>query len=482
MGTVSLTNFPDVGTVSELRNPPDGTVSKADNISGVTLGNNIEGLLATALVRLEEGGIDGVGSVTAWNNSGTGGASYDLDTVVGTGANLKPHPTGSILGYGASGDFASTPNSAAVSVLGDIDIRWYGYLDAVAPAAAEAFGSKFLNTGGNRSYFFGLNTNGTLQSVTSADGVATITSDSTAAPSITAGTLSQLRFTLDVDDGLGNHVVRFWEGAIDPSNPDVILNDGSRWDQVGDPITTAGTTSLFNSTAVLEIGSRFSGTQRLLNGSTSRFQVFDGIDGTKVADANPALDYTVPDATSFVSSDTGETWTLNGNTFIQNSGHKVAHSIGGAGLETTVGQTINSPATVFAISRSSNADPSGNTYIFDARSNGAARMAVFNTNGAPEKYALFQGAQLTGPDFDADPHVITCQFNGDLTSKITVSGNGSVTGNAGAFDFDFGSIFVTTNGTGGWGGNIQALIVFDSALSEDEITSLQNYFEQEYNL
>src|SRR3546814_8634229 len=79
----------------------------------------------------------------------------------------------------------------------------------------------------------------------SSDGATvTGTKDSTDQVSPDAGGRLAVRATLDVNDGAGNNVVTFYTApAID-----------GPWEQLGNPVTTAGTTSIFNSTSSLKVG------------------------------------------------------------------------------------------------------------------------------------------------------------------------------------------------------------------------------------
>ena len=213
-----------MGSVS---NPVASTVSAAASVNSVSLpatnsvSDYFPSIINNALVWLKEDGITGTSAVTEWTNSGTGGANYDLDVVVGTGANLKPHPSGSCLLYGASGDYASTPDSAAASITGDIEIIARINPDDNTPSATKTILAKRKATG-HRAYFLNLNTNGTLALFTSPDGLQAnqVSGTSTVTNGQTDGTPWWVRVTLDVDDGSGNRVYNFYtssEQVTDPS-------------------------------------------------------------------------------------------------------------------------------------------------------------------------------------------------------------------------------------------------------------------------
>jgi hypothetical protein len=209
---------------------------------------------------------------------------------------------------GASGDYISTPDSAALDVLGDIELIAYAAATVWTPAAAQVLFAKFVYSTPNRSYQIFLNTNGKLTLETSYDGTNAVSGQSTVAPSITDGSGLWIKANLDVNDGAGNRVYNFYT-----SNDPVITTPASvSWTQLGTTVTTAGTTTIFNSIAGLEIGSDNSGDNRFA-GKIHRAIVKNGIGGTTVADYN-ANDYVT--GSTFVSSTTGETYTLNGATSV----------------------------------------------------------------------------------------------------------------------------------------------------------------------
>ena len=212
-----------------------------------------------------------------------------------------PYPSAGLLLPGTSGNYASTPDNAALDIVGDIDIRVDTTPDDWTPAAASALLSKWAG-GGFRSYLLNLTTTGTIQLAWSADGGASITRDSTVSVPITTGRLS-LRATLDVDNGAAGHTVTFYTG---PSL------DGP-WTQLGTPVITAGITSIFSSSSPVEIGSHTGGTASLLAGYVHGARIYNGIAGTAVA--TPNFDIQAPGTTSFTDS-AGRVWTMNGTAAI----------------------------------------------------------------------------------------------------------------------------------------------------------------------
>lgn len=198
---------------------------------------------------------------------------------------------------GVSGNYASTPDTTANSITGDIDLRVRVTMTDYTPASIQAFIAKDTEGAGGRSYAFFMNTDGTLGLIWSEDGTALKTKASTSATSVTDGATKWLRAVLDVDNGAVGNDVFFYTS-----------NDGVTWTQLGTTVTTAATTSIFNSTSVDEVGSSATGTNKLFIGQIRRAMILNGIAGTIVNDFNP--NNAVAGATT-VNGLTGEVWTIN---------------------------------------------------------------------------------------------------------------------------------------------------------------------------
>jgi len=155
--------------------------------------------------------------------------------------------------------------------------------------------------------------------------------------------------------------------------------------------------------------------------------------------------------------------------------------VGNAGLETTAGQTINFPSTIFAVFKPSDASPSLTQRIFDARSNANARVLLFTNGSGTNEFSFYQGSSIfLSEAYDINLRVITVQANGDSTSKLTVSDVGSVTGDAGSDNWDFGTIFTGFDELLNAPGLFMFFAVFDEALSESQITQIQDFLVSKY--
>lgn len=211
---------------------------------------------------------------------------------------------------GASGDYSSTPDSTALDITGDIEIIAYIAPDDWTPAAQNEIVAKFTSTGNQRSYAFFLDSIGTLGAAWSVDGIATLQEVSTASVSAANGIGLWVRMTLDVNDGAGNRVTRFYTST----NPVTTAVGSVAWTQLGATVTTAGVTSIFASTAILEIGSINAGNNLNFYGKINNAYVYNGIGGTLAASFR-AEDRV--NSTTVISGLTGETYTANGTaTFI----------------------------------------------------------------------------------------------------------------------------------------------------------------------
>jgi len=241
---------------------------------------------------------------------------------------------------------ASTPDHASLDIVGDIDVRadlaptsWAGGHDA---GSYEVMG-KYVLTGNQRSWRLLMDSPGKVAFAWSPDGTAIVGAASTVPVPFGPGQRGAIRATLDVDNGAGGRTVTFYT-APTLAGP---------WTMLGTPVVTAGTTSIFNSSASLEVGDiaalGFGGQTRRFYGASVR----SGIGGTVVA--APDFAAQTVGATSFTDS-AGRVWSLTGGAAITDrryraqvevpewpatwhvSGHDVRAPIAGAGILRRLGQ------------------------------------------------------------------------------------------------------------------------------------------------
>ena len=205
---------------------------------------------------------------------------------------------------GASGDYVSTPDSAALSITGDIDLRvdlyandWTGSGDLLG---------KYNVAGPQRGYAFTL-LDGQLRLTWSADNSTVLDEYSTAFVPMSGPGRLAVRVTLDVDNGAGGYTVRFYTAST---------IDGP-WRELGRTQSFTPTTSIFDNSTSLNVGDVGpTGTfQTPLAGRYYAAQVRSGIDGTIVA--NPVFSDQITGASSFIDS-AANTWTLAGTTSLSN--------------------------------------------------------------------------------------------------------------------------------------------------------------------
>jgi hypothetical protein len=198
---------------------------------------------------------------------------------------------------GVAANYISTPDSAALSITGDIDIavrvacdNWTTAYDTFVGKSAGA---------GLRSYHFYTYTDGKLALDFSLDGTGIISVQASATTGLTAGTAYWVRVTRASVSGNTN----FYYAPDSVAYP-------STWTQVGTANRASTAGGFFDSTQQVEIGTNNNGSSSgPLAGKVYRAIVKNGIAGTTVADFEPRR-FTTLAATTMVAS-TGETWTLN---------------------------------------------------------------------------------------------------------------------------------------------------------------------------
>ena len=195
---------------------------------------------------------------------------------------------------------ASTPDSAALDITGDIDLRVKVALDDWTPVSEISILGKWEVTGFSSSYLLDVATNGTLKLIWSTTGSNVISATSTVATGIADGATKWVRATFDVDNGASGYDAKFFTS-----------DDGSAWTQLGTTVTGGSTTSIFSGTGKLEIGTYGGGLQPA-RGKFYRAQVLNGIGGTVAFDANFETGITTNLPTTFTeSSANAATVTIN---------------------------------------------------------------------------------------------------------------------------------------------------------------------------
>ena len=198
-----------------------------------------------------------------------------------------------------TGDDISTPDAAALDITGDIEYRFEGSFDAftgttqnliakysgASPAPSYRF---WLTSAGDLgvSWFDSGNTERALYTSTGLDDIG-----------LSTDTFYHLRATLDVDNGDGDCDAKFYWSS-----------DGVNWTQIGTTSQLGSTSDVRAGTAVLYLGSDFTGGNHFA-GKIKSAQIYDG--ATLVADYNATRDGAAEGEATTTSSTTGEVWTYN---------------------------------------------------------------------------------------------------------------------------------------------------------------------------
>lgn len=256
-----------------------------------------------------------------WSDLLTAGQRTDTAATNGTAAEFGYDGEDFLFLSGASGNYASTPDAAGLDIVGDIDLRVRVSMDDWTPAAESTLIAKYTATGNQRSYALAVTATGALIFRWSEDGTAEKSETSSAVNTFTNGSTHWVRATLDVDNGAADAAVNFYTSE-----------DGATWTALGVQQLNGATTSVFASTAVLELGSQTAGTVNRLAGKIFRAQVLSGIGGTSVA-APIASTTSITDATPL-------TWTVQGTAYLS------SHTVHGAQAYLQAFSFVGTDATV----------------------------------------------------------------------------------------------------------------------------------------
>jgi hypothetical protein len=210
----------------------------------------------------------------------------------------------------SSGANASTPDSAGNSIVGDIDIRVrVAMADWTPGAGSSTFLAKYAASP-QRSYWFYMSSTNFLGLRWSATGVTQLQQQATANTSFVDGSVHWIRVTLDVDNGAIQHEVKFWKSDDATNDPTAVT-----WTQLGATVTTAGVTSIFNSTTPVRVGANDASTGAPPTDLSVYYaEVRNGIGGT-VAQSFDATAVTRIGTRDPASVAAGGPWTMNGATW-----------------------------------------------------------------------------------------------------------------------------------------------------------------------
>jgi hypothetical protein len=200
----------------------------------------------------------------------------------------------------------STPDHADFAITGDIDIRALVAANDWTPAGTQVVMSAGY-TAPDRSWEVELRDTGFLAIVWSEDGSLNKSSISTVAPTVSDGGPLWIRFTLDVDNGAAGRDVKFYTSTDAITTAPASVS----WTQLGTTVTTAGVTSIHNSSDLPTIGAPGSGASGI-DGKVYYAEVRNGIAGTVVT--NPDFrDADQQTSGTTLTDDFSKVWTVSGS-------------------------------------------------------------------------------------------------------------------------------------------------------------------------
>lgn len=218
---------------------------------------------------------------------------------------------------GDSSANASTPDDSSLDVGHELDVRIDLALDDWTTSSNRYQVSKYDQTLDERAYTLRIGSGAdTVQGLISGNGTGFDTADSSSTVPAANGERIAQRMTVSVDNVTGD-----WTAAFS-SAPDL----SSVFSPFGDtPTGTLPTTSLFDSSAPLVVGTDSSGGNPAGPGIVYAAQIRDA--GVVVAD--PDFTGQAMSATSFTDS-TGKLWTVNGTAYIVGTEtNSITPSLGG---------------------------------------------------------------------------------------------------------------------------------------------------------
>lgn len=202
---------------------------------------------------------------------------------------------------GINGNRLTVPDSVALSILGDIEIRFD--LSAQSYEVDKWMLGKTQGFDPEEGYYVMLDSTKKPRFGWSADGTAINTLTATAGfTGLSAGDRIHFRIRFDVDNGSSDAACTFdWRAVAAAAAND--LDSDSNWTQVGDVKLFGATTSINDGNIVLQIGQEAPyGGYAPYPGKLHRVMIYSGIGGTVVLDINAAslVGDTVTQAGTFI--------------------------------------------------------------------------------------------------------------------------------------------------------------------------------------
>ncbi|MGW1221468.1 hypothetical protein ACWD6O_13695 [Streptomyces californicus] len=193
---------------------------------------------------------------------------------------------------GNTSSYARTPDTSALDITGDIDLRVEATADWHVPTSQSLLG-KWNSAGNQRSYLLRIINNLLILNWSTA-GTVTLAAQQ-ALPALPRR--AALRATLDVNNGAGGATARFyWAASMD-----------GPWTLIGTPQSTTPTTSIHSGSAPLEVAPILATGVTPLKGRVHRAEVREGIDGTVAAAFDARAQ---PEGATAWTDTAGRPWTV----------------------------------------------------------------------------------------------------------------------------------------------------------------------------
>lgn len=211
---------------------------------------------------------------------------------------------------GVSGSSATAPDSAGLSITGDVDLRIDASLWSWRTIGTAGTHLIYKSETGQRSYKVFVGSTGLVTLFWSADGTNELSATSTLPVPLPMLGRKRVRVTLDVDNGAAGRTITYY--TADPADGTLSTTTWTQWDSV----TQAGTTSIADTTSSLTV---FTNVEAKIYAA----QVRDGIAGTVRA----FPDFTTLNAGVSSFSDGTNTWTVNTNASVTDADTRASFEI-----------------------------------------------------------------------------------------------------------------------------------------------------------
>lgn len=368
---------------------------------------------------------------------------------------------GAKYGYcnGVAGNGITTPDSATISITGDLEIIIDVLPDSWSTGSSAAYIAKYVFSTANRSWRL-VSATGTrsIQLSWSADGTATVTA-AFADHGITSGRQA-LKVTLDVDNGAGGWTAKLWKAAT-------YLDS---WTLV-DTQTGVGTTSIYDGTAPLEVGSQNNLATLGVSGKYYYASVASGIGGAPAAIFTPSL-YT--SGATFTAS-TGEVWTVNGGAHIVTQsciyGNGTSHYLKSSTF------TLNQPVTIYWCGSMLTWTASDYLCDGDATNSGA----LVQTTSTPRVNLNAGSSVAANSGMALKTRGVFCAIFNGASSSLTFNRTAATTGDAGAGNMGAITLLARGAGDAGWlNGVLNEFIAYTGAHDAGARSRVTQYLGQKW--